>query len=511
MTTTPCFPQSSSAFGRRILLGILGVFLAALCAGLNSRVTEIAQADIRGVLGVGIDEGSWITGAYQAAEICSIMFSAWLIVTISLRRFAIIVSLGFAIVAMLLPFSPNLPFFITLRIAQGLFGGALPPLLLTAALRFLPPAQRLQGLGAYALTATCGPNLAVYLASLWSDVVGWQLLFWQVVPLMLGATALMAYGLPKDAPCHERFHQLDRIGFVTGCGGMAMLVLALQQGRRLDWFNSPIICILLLSALCLLIVFVINEWFHKLPLFKLQMLKRTNLVHGLISLGGAMFINTSGSALPSAYFTQVLGMRPAEFAPLALTIALPQLLIAPLIAMLCSQRWVDSRWVLACGLILIASASLMSTALTVEWARVNFYLPQIMQAFGQPMVVIAILMGSTSVVQPSEGPFASAMFNTVRSFSNVAAVAWVDTFIDYREKFHSNVIIDQIGNRTGLLDLNSINSAQSLMELTRQIKRQALVLGISDAYWIVIIIVFMLLGLLLYLPHRIFPPQKFER
>lgn len=508
MATASAVPLPLSTFNRRLLLGILGVFLAAVCAGLNSRVTEIAQADIRGVLGVGADEGSWITGAYQAAEISSIMFSAWLIVTISLRRFALAVSLGFTLVAILLPFSPNLPFFITLRIAQGLFGGALPPLLLTAALRFLPASLRLHGLGAYALTATCGPNLAVYFASLWSDVVGWQLLFWQVIPMMLMAMALMAYGLPKDTPCHERFRQLDRIGVLTGCGGMAMLVLALQQGRRLDWFNSPIIYVLLLASVVLLIIFVINEWFHSLPLFKLQMLKHKNLAHGLISLGGAMFINTSGSALPSTYFTQVLGMRPAEFAPLALTIALPQLLIAPLIAMLCNQRWVDSRWVLACGLMLIAGASLMSTTLTVEWARVNFYLPQVMQAFGQPMVVIAILMGSTSVVSPNEGPFASAMFNTVRSFSNVAAAAWVDTFIDYREKFHSNVILDQMGNRSGLLDLNNISVVENLMQLARQVKRQALVLSISDAYWAVSIIIVVLLGLLLFLPHRIFPSHK---
>ncbi|MDI9769559.1 EmrB/QacA family drug resistance transporter, partial [Pantoea dispersa] len=69
----------------------------------------------------------------------------------------------------------------------------------------------------------------------------------------------------------------------------------------------------------------------------------------------------------------------------------------------------------------LATACLLGMQITTDWARQNFWLMQILQAFGQPMVILPVLMSATSVVAPPEGPFASAMFNTVRGFASIAA------------------------------------------------------------------------------------------
>ncbi|MFO6385309.1 EmrB/QacA family drug resistance transporter, partial [Pseudomonas aeruginosa] len=61
--------------------------------------------------------------------------------------------------------------------------------------------------------------------------------------------------------------------------------------------------------------------------------------------------------------------------------------------------------------------------LTADWVREDFYLPMLLLVVGQPMAVIPLLMLSTSVIAPIEGPFASAWFNTVRGFSGVVATA----------------------------------------------------------------------------------------
>lgn len=207
--------------------------------------------------------------------------------TFSLRRFALFVAAGFALTGALQPFANAPSLFIALRVVQGVFGGALPPLLMTVALRFLPPTIKLYGTAAYALTATFGPNLAASLAAFWTDSVGWQFVFWQVIPTILVAGVLIGWGLPQDPVRFERFKQIDAFGMLTGCSGMALLILALTQGERLDWLNSPLIIAMLLSSLALLTVFLINEWFHTLPLFKLQMLARKNLMHGLLVLASA--------------------------------------------------------------------------------------------------------------------------------------------------------------------------------------------------------------------------------
>lgn len=71
---------------------------------------------------------------------------------------------------------------------------------MTVALRFLPPPIKLYGLAAYALTATFGPNIAASLAAFWTDSVGWQFVFWQVIPLILIANVLIGWGFRRIPP-----------------------------------------------------------------------------------------------------------------------------------------------------------------------------------------------------------------------------------------------------------------------------------------------------------------------
>lgn len=522
MNSQPAAMPAPHPFTLRLALGLVGVLIAALSSGLNDRVTDLALADIRAAIGIDFDSGSWITSSYQAAEVAAVMIAPWFAVTFSLRRFALAVTFGFALIALIQPLARDASTFITLRTIQGLFGGALPPLLMTVALRFLPPGIKLYGLAAYALTATFGPNMAASLAAFWTDSVGWQFTFWQVIPACLVAATLIGWGLPQDPLRLERFRQIDAFGMLTGCSGMALLVLALTQGERLDWLQSPLISAMLLAAAALLLVFLINEWYHPLPLFKLQMLQRKNLTHGLLVLAGVLMVALSGSALPSAYFGQIDGFRTAQFAPLALTIGLPQLLIAPLIAALLNLRWVDCRWMLTAGAALMVLSCLLGMQLTDDWARQNFWLIQSLQAFGQPMMILPVLMSATSVVLPPEGPFASAMFNTVRGFSSVAAGVLVENFLTHREKFHSHVLVDQLGNRPWLMTApgsdsasslapllpdGSISSGENLGHFSTLVKHQAVILSISDGYLLIIGFALLLVLLTAWLPKRVWPPQ----
>ena len=522
MNSPPVAIPTPHPFTLRLALGLIGVLIATLSSGLNDRIIDLALGDIRAGIGIDYDTGSWITSAYQAAEVAAMMIAPWLAVTFSLRRFTLVVTFGFIFLAAIQPWVTDPLLFISLRVIQGLFGGALPPMLMTVALRFLPPTIKLYGLAAYAMTATFGPNVAASLTAFWTDSVGWQFAFWQVIPPCLIAALLIGWGIPQDPLRTERLRQMDIFGMLTGCSGIALMVLTLTQGERLDWLSSPLISAMLLASLALLVTFFINEWYHPLPLFKLQMLKRKNLAHGLMALSGVLIVSLSGSALPAAYFAQVEGFRTAQFAPLALIVGLPQLLIAPLIAALLNLRWIDCRWMLAAGAGLMIASCLLGTQLTGEWSRQNFWLIQTMQAFGQPMLILPILMSATSVVLPPEGPFASAMFNTVRGFSTVAAGSLIENFLTHREKFHSHILVDNLGNRPWsiaadssstagalqpLLPDGSPSSLENLSRFSTLVKHQATILSISDAYLLIICFALLLVVLTAWLPKRVWPPQ----
>lgn len=510
-------------FTLRLAIGLVGVLLASLSSGLNDRVTDVALPDVRGVLGIGSDEGTWISSVYEAGEVSGMMVAAWFAVTFSFRRFAMGVALTFAALALVFPFIHEFTLLVTLRACQGFVGGLLPPLLMTAALRFLPPKVKLYGLGAYALTATFGPNLAISLAALWTDTVAWQMVYWQVIPPCLLAACLIAYGIPQDPIKLDRFKQFDWVGVSAGCTSIAMLIIGLEQGERLDWINSQLIVYLLTGSSVLLVIFLINEWYHPLPLFKLQLLGRRNFSHGLFTLSGLMILAMAGTALPSVYLGEIKGYRPLEIGPLSLAIAIPQLVLAPLAAAICNIRQIDSRWVLASGLTLLTGSCVAGHFVTSDWIRSNFYILQALQALGLPLSVLPVLMGATGAVQPMEGPFASAIFNTTRGLATVIGSVFIDAFLVHREHFHSNALIDHMSHSLSLfsqadknfniyggplLSDGTLKSHEAIRNFADRITHQAIVLGIADTYYVLIGPAIMLMLALLVLPQRAYPPSS---
>ncbi|TDN59281.1 MFS transporter [Paraburkholderia sp. BL10I2N1] len=504
---TPPVPQptAEATLPLRLAIGLIGMLLASLLAILNEQVTAVALNDIRGAFSIGVDDGTWLTALFEATNVATMAFAPWFGVTFTLKRFTTGAVLGVMFIGFLCPFAPNLLTLYVLRALQGVAGGCLPPMLIIVALRYLPPKIKLYGLAGYAMTATFGPALGTPLAALWTEYVGWQMAFWQIVPLGLVSCVAIQQGLPRDPYKLERFRSFNWRGFILGYLAIAMLVIGLLQGDRLDWLDSPFICAMLYGGALLLVAFLVNEWFHPLPFFKLQLLARRNLAHGLLTLVGAVTLLVGVAAIPSQYLAQIHAYRPLQTTPLSLLVALPLLITLPATAAVLNLRQVDHRWVMAIGLCLMATTCFLGSFVTSEWVRENFYWLQSLQIVAQPMVIMGILMGVTTGLPPTEGPFASAMFNTVKSFIGAAATGLLEGLGTAREHFHSSMLVDRLGNNA-LVTGQSIDAVHGLGELAHRIHEQAVVLTSADLYRVMAGIAVAFLLVIPVLPVRIYPP-----
>jgi DHA2 family multidrug resistance protein len=505
-TEAPAQPTPRQpALSLRLATGLVGMLLASLLAILNEQVTALSLADIQGALSIGHDDGTWLTTLFEAANVATMVFAPWFGITFTLKRFTIGAVIATMLLGILCPLAPNLHTLYVLRVLQGIAGGCLPPMLIIVALRYLPPKVKLYGLAGYALTATFGPALGAPLAALWTEYVGWQMAFWQIVPLGIVSCAAIQQGLPADPLKLERIAAFNWTGFLTGFPAIAMLVIGLLQGDHLDWLNSRFILVMFVGGGLLSVTFLVNEWFHPLPFFKLQMLSRRNFAHGLTTLAGAVVLLVGVAAIPGQYLAKVHTYRPLQTAPLSLLVAIPLLIVLPLTAAVLNLRRVDHRWVMAIGLCLMATTCLMGSFITSEWIRNNFYWLQSIQIVAQPMVILAILMGVTTGLPPTEGPFASAMFNSLKTFSAAVATGLIEGLGTGRERLHSNMLVDQLGNHA-LVTSQSIDAAHSLGELAHRIHVQAVVLASADLYRVMAGVAIALLFLVPVLPVRIYPP-----
>lgn len=505
------------------LFGLCGVLIAAITSGFNDQVTSIALSDVRGALGISHDAGTWIESLYVSAEIIGMAISPWLLVTFTLRRWTLFAIALCGVSSVLIPLSPNIEAIYALRLLQGLAEGMIIPLLMTTAFRVLTPDIRLYGLAVYALSATFAPALAATVAAFWTDMVDWRFVFLQTIPLCSLAGVLVWYCLNQDQPKYERFRMLDWRGALLLVIGTGALSTMMYQGDRLDWFNSNLICVLALVSAVAIPLFLVNEWFHPLPFLKLQMLGRRNIAYGALGLFTVLLISQSGSTLPLRYLQEVQGYRPLQSNLITLEIAASQLLMLPAMAVLLDYKRVDSRIVSTCGLGLILASCIGSSFLTVYWNRDQFYLWQLLQAVGQPMVIMPLLMMTTnSVANPTEGPFAAALVNTSRAIAEAASY-WFLALIDrWRNALHSDRIIDQAGqDRWRVLQSNGVlpqyppplmpdgqpRVPNSLEVFRHAVEQQAAILSTSDTFLILGALTMFLMVVVATLPVRTIPPR----
>jgi len=525
LTAVPSSPPAHviPAFGPRIVVGMLGMLLSVIMSAVNLYSTDINGADIQGGMLFGADEQAWSKGIFEAAMVVGMTFAPWCVVTFTLRRMALCMTGLMALAGALCPFAPDLPTFYLLRGVQGLAGGAVTPMLITVALRYCPPQYRLYGFAAYALSSNFGPNMSLPIAGWSSDYGGLIGIFWNIVPFCALSMAALAYGLPKDPLRLDRFKGFDIVGVTTGAIALAMLATAATQGDRLNWFDSALFTLLITGGGGLFAFFLLNEWFHPAPIFKLQILARPNFLFAVIGILVLVIVFLGVVVVPLHFLGETQGYRPADVGNLALIIAMPQLVILPLVSALLNIQRVDCRWVFITGLLLAGYSCYLASSLTSEWVRDDFYGIVALLSVGEAMAILPLLMLVVDQMPPDDGPFVSALFNSTKGFASILIGTIIEGFGRWRVGHHSSAFVSQLGRQpdayqehlttlasqlVGAVPEPATRTDVALEMLAEQVHLQSTTLAMADLYRLLLVIVAAMIVVTLTIPSRIYPPRS---
>src|SRR6201997_4128795 len=273
MSTTGQRPQSSPAQPARAQLatnpyvGILAVFLGAWLATLNSRLLSVGLPDLRGALGLGFDEASWLPTALNMAMMFSGVFVVFLNAFWGPRRILLPAAAIFGLTSLLLPFAPSYQALLALEIIAGLVSGTFYSLTMTFVLTTLPRRLIIFGIAAYAADIVFVSNIASLLEGWYIDHLSWHWIFWTAAlftPLMM---VCVYFGIPRRTNAEPRpsWH-----GFIYFSSSLALLYGAMDQGQRLDWLNSGTIVGMLVAGLFLLGATILRRVVQPNPVVNLK-------------------------------------------------------------------------------------------------------------------------------------------------------------------------------------------------------------------------------------------------
>ena len=416
-------------------LGIVAVLIGALATTLTSRLTSIGLADVRGAVGAGFDEGAWIPTAFSASQMMIGPLSVFLGRAFTPRRVLLAGCIVYGVAEFLIPFSPDLRVLMVLQCLAGLGSGTFIPLTAAFILTALPKSLWPWGLAAYAMNIVLGLNLASTLEGWYVNHVSLDWIFWQNTVVAVPLFVLYWFGLRRLPVDREYLRHGDFRGMFFGGAGFTFIFIALDQGDRLDWFSSTLIVTLFALGVIFTGLFLLHESMLDEPSVDFRLLIRRNVFLLIVLVTATRFMVTSSNTLVANYLIQVRGLRPEEVGNAALWVALPQLIIAPIVAWLLNRA--DARFAIGTGFTIAVAGFLLATGITSEWTESNFSLALLLQAMGETLELTAVIYFFGHHVGPADGITFGAIIQTARLFGGELGTSVLTMFTRKAEQVHS--------------------------------------------------------------------------
>ncbi len=482
-------------------IGVLGVFLGAATSTLNGKLISAGLPDLRGVLGYGFDDASWIPTVLNMGMMFIGVFAAFLGAAYGIRRVLLLSGAIFTATSIALPFSPNLAAMLALEAIAGICVGSFYTLTLTFVARNLPKKLILFGIAAYALDIVVTSHVGIFIHGWYMEHLSWRWIFWCGGLLMPITMVCLYFGVPPA----EQSERPNWRGFLYMSAGLSLIYGALDQGQRLDWWNSGIFVGMLAGGLTLILAAAVRRYFHPNPLVNLRFLSARNV----LILGSGIFMirfALLGSLLVVPSFLGAIQQyRPLQTGGALAWVAAPQFVVVWIAAI--ASVFIQPRIVMAAGFATVAIACWMAAHVDSSWAGGSFAAPELVMAIGigvafvslvTNIVLLVVEMGALKSI--TNTTTYSAFMHTIRLLGGQIGAVTLGRFITVREQLHSNMIGQHVdpGNWITAERLHGMAAAlapfsagpeeaqaRSAAILAGQVKAQAFTLAYSDAFLLI--------------------------
>jgi DHA2 family multidrug resistance protein len=485
----------------------IAVVIPTFMEVLDTTIANVALRYIAGGLSAAVIDAEWVLTSYLAANATILPISGWLSAHLGRRNYFLLSIAVFTLASGLCGMATSLGQIILFRVIQGLAGGGLQPSSQGVLLDAFPPekqgtAQTMFGIAAL-LAPVVGPTLGGYLTVTYD----WRWIFY--INLPVGALALVVCYFVVDDPDYLKQERaklrrqplhFDYIGLGLLALAMSCWEIMLSKGQEWDWLGDPFwrvqtLLVLFLLGLGLLIF---RELRISNPVVNFRPLSERNLAASCIIIFCAYGVlygaSTSLPGLLQSLFGYDAYVSGLVQSPSGIFSIMMLLVVGTLLG-----RGIDARWLVAAGLLIMASGC--------YWmARMNLYIspwqvvwPRVVMICGLSMIFAPLNVAAFKYTPQHLRGAAVGLFALLRNEGGSVGTSMAQTIQERREQFHlsrvgefldplnpevtsfgaqaQNFFFQQSGDAAGSRQL----AVQALDNLRQQ---QASSLAYFDVFWL---------------------------
>ncbi len=284
--------DATDRLDRRVWIIAAACSCGPLMSGLDSTMVNVSLDTLGAVFDVPLGTIQWVTTGYLLALALSLPLSGWLIDRVGARRIFLGCFAGFLLCSVLSGFAGSIQVLIACRVAQGVAGGLLAPMMQMMMARHAGR-HMARVIGVAAMPVMVGQMFGPSLGGLILSHLDWRWIFFVNVPVGLMAICFAWFALPRDEVTSGR--RLDLVGFALISPGLALLL----QGLVSLAHGEATAVLSLIASVLLLSGFVWHAMRHPvtslidLRLFKGRIFRAaaaTQFLSNAINFGGQLLL-----------------------------------------------------------------------------------------------------------------------------------------------------------------------------------------------------------------------------
>ena len=472
--------------GGALLLGTVALSLATFMNVLDSSIANVSLPAIAGDLGVSPTQGTWVITSFGVSNAISVPLTGWLTQRFGAVRLFTTSVLLFVLASWMCGLATSLEMLIAFRVLQGLVAGPMIPLSQTLLLSSYPPSKAGMALAMWAMTTLVAPVTGPLLGGWITDNMTWPWIFYINIPVGLGA-ALVTWRIYAKRETPRRKLPIDTVGLALLVLWVGALQIMLDKGKELDWFESPQILALAVTAAIGFVVFLVWELTAEHPVVELRLFAKRNFLFGAMALAVAYGLFFGNVVLLPLWLQQYMGYTASVAGMAVAPVGLLAILLSPIVGRNVSK--VDPRVLATVAFAGFGVVLWMRSNFTVQSDFNTIMVPTILQGGAIAFFFIPLSAITLNGLRPDQIPSASGLSNFVRITAGAMGTSTVTTIWENRATLHHAHMAEQLtaANPAATGGIDALTSTgmglqQALAAINRLIDQQAFTRAADDVY-----------------------------
>src|SRR5262250_1298813 len=455
---------------RRSLLTVCAM-AATIMQALDTTIANVALPYMQGSLSASLDQINWVLTSYIVAAAIMTAPIAWLSQRFGRKRLFIICSAGFTVASVLCASAQTIEEMVLFRALQGSFGAALVPLSQSVMLDSYTLAERGSAMAIWGVGVMLGPIMGPTLGGWLTDEYSWHWVF--LINLPIGILTVIGLMIFMDETPTENSRRFDWFGFVALAVGIGALQIMLDRGEQVGWFSSTEIVAELVISIVGFYFFFAHSLTTDNPFVRFEIFRDRNFVTGFV-------------------FMAFIGV--ALFGTMALVTPFMQNLIGYPVTTAGWLRFIEARWLLLVGLILMAGTLYQMELFTEQTSGATIAVTSVVQGFGIGMLFVPLSTIAFLTLRNQLRTDGTAMLTLIRNiFSSIGISVMIAQLTNTATVMHARLVENvtpfnsalQAPDVTSTLNM-ATDAGKALLDLI--VTQQATIIAYSNDYKMLLVL-----------------------